>query len=249
MRKLTFILAAVTALTFTACKKKEQAAGGGTGTAAGTAAGTGTAGGTGTGAGTATTPPPAPAGELTGENKAGNCPSAVVGAETKVVDDKDQPGKVVLTITATESAASETIRRRIAHLLEVQGAPDAEIKHTGEGTGGAQMGMCPVITTKDTKITASDIEGGTKVVIEPTGGQTPEDLRKEVEQRITKTQEWLKGNLKGTDASGGGGGTGGGKGEHGGNHSGDGDGKGKEEKAGGAGTGTGAKSQSGGNTM
>jgi hypothetical protein len=230
MRTLSIVLfAAVCSLA--ACKKKETT-GAGSGTA--TATGTGTA--TATGAGTATGGDTAGTGAATGSaadpamaNRAGNCPSAVVGATTAIVDDKDNAGKVVLSITAKEAEATATIRKRVAHLVTVQGAPDAEIKHTGDGTGGAASGKCPVVTSKDAKITASEIEGGSKVVIEPSGALTIDALKKDVETRITALTEWTSANIKPTDASGGGGGVGGGKGDHGGNHSGDGDGKGKDE--------------------
>ncbi len=160
-------------------------------------------------------------------NRAGNCPSAVLGATTTIVDDPAAAGKLVLTITAKNDAATATIRKRVAHLVEVQAAADAEIKHTGDGTGGGG-GMCPVITTKDTKIAAADTEGGSKVTIEPQGGATLDALRKDVALRIAKTDAWTQANLQGTSSSGGGGGTGGGKGDHGGNHSGKGTGTGKE---------------------
>ena len=249
MRRLTIALA-VAVLALAACDKKKDAAGK-TGTGAGTAA-TGTAGaGTGTaatgpgtgaaatGAGTGTAAPGTgtgtaaagadPAGSATLTNKAGNCPSAVLGATTAIVDDAAAAGKLVLSITAKNDAATATIRKRVAHLIEVQGAPDAEVKHSGDGTGGGGIGICPVLTTKDAKLSAVDVEGGSKVTLEPQGGATLEALRKEVEARVTKTSDWTQANITGTSTSGGGGGTGGGKGDHGGNHSGKGTGTGKED--------------------
>lgn len=239
MRRLTIALT-VAVLALAACDKKKDTAGKtGTGTAA-TGAGTGTAAtgaGTGTaatGAGTGTaatgtaTPGTDPAGSATLTNKAGNCPSAVLGATTAVVDDPAGAGKLVLSITAKNEAAAATIRKRVAHLIEVQGAPDAEVKHSGDGTGGGAVGICPVLTTKDAKLSAVDVEGGSKVTLEPQGGATLEALRKEVEARVTKTSDWTQANITGTSTSGGGGGTGGGKGDHGGNHSGKGTGTGKE---------------------
>ncbi|HUQ06308.1 MAG TPA: hypothetical protein VM261_27575 [Kofleriaceae bacterium] len=244
MRTLSIVLfAAVCSLA--ACKKKETTgAGSGTATATGsgtaTASGSGSASASGSGSGSATGSDTAGSGsatgsgaasgaDLAGANRAGNCPSAVAGATTAIVDDKDTAGKLVLSITAKDADGSATIRRRVAHLVEVQGAPDAEVKHTGDGTGGAASGKCPVVTSKETKITASDIEGGSKVVIEASGALTADALKADVEKRITALSEWTSANIKPTDASGGGGGVGGGKGDHGGNHSGDGDGKGKDK--------------------
>lgn len=244
MRRLTIILA-VAALSLAACKKKDDDAGKGAGTAApgagtgtgtaapgagtGTAAmgaGTGTAMGPGGGAGTGTG---AAAGAgMAGENKAGNCPSAVAGAVTAIVPD-GKAGAVVLTITAPDAAQTETIRKRTSHLVEVQGAPDAEVKHSGEGTGGSTVGKCPVVTAKDVQLASENVDGGVKVTLTPSGATTVDALTKDVTDRIAKIGEWK--DFKPTDTSGGGGGAGGGAGKHGGNHSGDGDGKGKEKTA------------------
>jgi hypothetical protein len=192
-------------------------------------------------------------------NKAGNCPSAVVGATTALAADAPAaPGTVVLTVTAKDPAATETIRKRAAHLVSVQGAPDAEVKHTGDGTGGGGMGKCPVLTSKDVKVTAEDMEGGSKVTIALVAGGDAAALKAEVEKRIAATAEWAAQNIKATDSSGGGGGVGGGKGDHGGNHSGKGDGQGKKDGAAGGGAGSappapepgkGAAGQAGGNKM
>jgi len=255
MRGLT-VSRAAQARWLAACKKKAPTDGTGTasGSAPASASGTATAGsaaGTGSASGAAVADPgsgsASGATELAMANKAGNCPSAVVGATTAIVEDKDAVGKLAMTITAKEPAAVETIRKRVAHLVEVQAAPDAEIKHTGDGTGGAATGMCPVITSKDAKITASDVEGGSKVVIEPSGALTLDALKTDVAARIAKTGEWATANIKPTADSGGGGGVGGGKGDHGGNHSGDGDGQGKKDGSGGGkGTGGGGSKGTGG---
>lgn len=239
MRRFTLVM--IAALALAACGKKDDAKkkpvaaqvdpGAGQGTATGSAtAGSATAG---SATGSAAV---APAGDPGGAaaananlaNKAGNCPSAVLGATTTIVDDPAATGKLVLTITANNDSAVATIRKRVAHLVEVQAAADSEIKHTGDGTGGGG-GMCPVITTKDTKIAGADVDGGSKVTIEPQNGTSVEALRKEVEARITKTSDWTQANISGTSSSGGGGGTGGGKGDHGGNHSGKGNGEGKKD--------------------
>ena len=260
MRRLT-IAVTVAVLALAACGKKKDdnkttagsgttTTGAGSGSTAGgtmgsmgSGAGTATTGTTGAGAGTATTGTVgsgagSAAVDLQGDNKAGNCPSAVIGATTVIVDDPAAAGKLVLSITAKNDAATTTIRKRVAHLVEVQGAPDVQVKHTGEGQGGGGAGMCPVLTTKDVKLAAADIEGGSKVTLEPQNGAALDAIRKDVEVRVTKTAEWAQSNIQGTATSGGGGGIGGGKGDDGSNHSGKGDGKGKGDGTGG-GTGTG----------
>ncbi|MEZ4404680.1 MAG: hypothetical protein R3B06_31970 [Kofleriaceae bacterium] len=225
MRTLTIIVAAA-ALSLAACKKKEDKA-----PAAAPAA-----------APTAPVPaPPAPppaAGSMAAPaagtdtamaNKAGNCPAAVVGATAELVEDAANPKAVVLEIIAKEPAAVDTIRKRAAHLVAVQAAPDAEVKHSGEGTGGSGAGVCPVMTSKDVTIAAADVEGGVRVTMTSTGAMTPADLAKEVVGRIDRLKAVA--TAAPTDDKGDGGGVGGGQGTHGGNHSGQGDGKGKEREA------------------
>ncbi len=240
MRRLT-IAVTVLILALAACNKKkgDGKAARGSGASAGSgltnpgAAG-GVAGAGSAGSGSGADPAAAGSGSAADataaslSNKAGNCPSAVVGATTALVADPTAAGNLVLNITAKDEAATATIRKRVAHLIEVQGAPDTEIKHTGDGTGGG-AGMCPVLTTRAASLSATDIEGGTAVTITPQNGATLDALRKDVELRVTKTAEWTQSNITGTPTSGGGGGIGGGKGDHGGNHSGKGTGKGKDE--------------------
>lgn len=241
MRTRTLMIVLVSAA-LAACggKKKDDApkAGTGSGTAAGTAAatGSGTAAGAGTAAGTGsgTAAGTGSGAEPTAvdsamSNKAGNCPSSVVGARSELIEDKTIPNAVVLSITAGDAAAVSTIRSRTSHLVAVQSAPDAQIKHSGEGTGGG-AGMCPVITSKDVTIASSEIPDGVKVVLTPTGATSAQDLAREVVGRIDQINAF---RTKPADKAAGGGsdGDGGGSGDHGGNHSGEGDGKGREREA------------------
>ncbi len=241
-RTLTIVLVSA-ALAACGGKKKDDAPKAGTGSSAGTAVGTaaGTAAGTGagtaagTGAGTAAgTGSAAPtAADTAMANKAGNCPSSVTGAKSELIEDKTLPNAVVLSITASDAAAVDTIRTRTAHLVGVQAAPDAQVKHSGEGTGGG-AGMCPVITSKDVTIASSEIPGGVKVVLTPAGAATAQDLAREVVGRIDQINAFRPAPAA-DGTPGGGGGAGGGSGEHGGNHSGEGDGQGKQREAKGSG--------------
>jgi len=243
-RTLTIVLVSA-ALAACGGKKKDDAPKAGTGSSAGTAAGTAAGTGAGTGSGTAAgTGAGTAAGTGTGSaaptaadtamaNKAGNCPSSVTGAKSELIEDKTLPNAVVLSITASDAAAVDTIRTRTAHLVGVQAAPDAQVKHSGEGTGGG-AGMCPVITSKDVTIASSEIPGGVKVVLTPAGAATTQDLAREVVGRIDQINAFRPAPAA-DGAPGGGGGAGGGSGEHGGNHSGEGDGQGKQREAKGSG--------------
>jgi hypothetical protein len=175
---------------------------------------------------------------------AGNCPSTVLNSTTKA----DLKGKdVVLTITSDDKDAIATIQRRAETLMKEKadgggggGAHDQKGSHGGEG------GICPVYWPEGGKATSKKDKKGVVITITPK--EKPEELKKAIDERITKAADWVKSNVKSGDA-GNEGGVGGGKGEHGGNHSGSGDGKGKERKdgtGGGAGTGGGGGAGTGG---
>jgi hypothetical protein len=161
---------------------------------------------------------------------AGNCPSTVAGSTTAIKTATPE-GQIVIEIKAADEAAVATIRSRTKHLIEVQAAPDAKIEHTGKGTGGGAIGLCPVVTV-DTEVTSEDIEGGVQVTMTPKTPEVGKTLNKDVEDRIAKAKEWTDANVKeGDDPHGTIGGSGGGTGKHGGNRSGHGDGKGAEPAA------------------
>lgn len=181
------------------------------------------------GAKPAAPPDAAPAAEAM-SHKAGWCPSTVAGAETVLDKAASKDGKVVLTITSKEAGAVATIRARAKHLVDVQKAPGTAVEHTGEGTGGGDAGVCPVIARNNT-VAAEEVEGGVKVTM--TSGQADQAaaLLAEVEARIAEAKAWTEANIKQEGAYGEKGGDGGFKGGHGGNRSGKGDASG--DRAGG----------------
>jgi len=82
-----------------------------------------------------------------------NCPSAVAGAATTVVDLADG---VELTVTARDEWAQQEIRRRAQTQGEVAWQPErGAIEHTGLGTGTGRFGFCPGMlegTTVDSEL-------------------------------------------------------------------------------------------------
>ena len=175
---------------------------------------------------------------------AGNCPSTVLGSTTTAtVKGKD----VVLTISATDKDAIAAIQRRTEELVkEKADDKSAGSAHDQKGTHGGAMGICPVFYGEGG--TAKSKKDGKGVTITITPKDKPDDLKKEIDARITKAADWVKANVKAGD-QGNQGGVGGGKGEHGSDHKGQGDGKGKERKGGsgsGAGTGGGGGAGTGG---
>jgi hypothetical protein len=101
-----------------------------------------------------------------------NCPSAVPGASTQVINRKDG---VEVTITANEPTATEEIRRR-AKIQENVAAQPARgaIEHTGTGTGSGRYGFCPG-GMQYTKLVASDVPGGVTLRIQ---AERPGDVAK-----------------------------------------------------------------------
>ena len=89
-------------------------------------------------------------------NKMMHCPSAVDGAETKV---EATDAAVKLTITSADKAKVAEIQKRAQHLASLTAEETAEIKHTGQGTGGGALGKCPVVMDGTTLVVESNDQG------------------------------------------------------------------------------------------
>lgn len=242
-KKLTAISSELTAC-MTQVARDTAAAGSAAGSASGAAAGSDTAaagaGGTeasGSASGSAVTASGggsagAPSAE-TMPHRAGMCPSTVLGATTKAA----VKGKaVVLTIDAADKDAIAAIQKRADELLAEKRDAATGAGHDQKGTHGGTQGLCPVHVPEGAKVTAKHAAKGVVVTITPRG--KPDELAREIDDRIARADEWVKANVKPGD-QGNQGGVGGGKGKDGSNHSGKGDGKGRDRKGGGGGKGTG----------
>ena len=171
---------------------------------------------------------------------AGNCPSTVLGSTTKA----DVKGKdIVVTITSDDKDAIGAIQRRTDEMLKARlGKKTPGEAHDQRGTHGGKIGLCPLHIPEGATAKAKHDKKGVTVTITPK--DKPDELKKEIDDRITKSADWVKANIKPAD-KGDQGGVGGGKGDHGSNHSGEGDSKGKDRK-GGNGKGTGGGTGGGG---
>lgn len=235
-------------LSVSACKKKEpQPADNTAGSGSAVAQGSGSAmAGSDTGSAMAGSAMAGSGDATTMTKKAGNCPSTVFGSTTTA----ELKGKdVVVTVTSDDKDAIASIQRRAEELVaEKKDNATAGGGHDGKGTHGGASGICPVYVPEGaTAAVAKDAKGA---VVTITPKDKVEDLKKEIDSRITRTAEWTKANVKGGE-KGTQGGVGGGKGDHGGNHSGEGDSTGAERKGGdgaggGAGTGGGGGAGTGG---
>jgi hypothetical protein len=170
---------------------------------------------------------------------AGNCPSTVLGATTKV----DVKGKdVVVTITSSDKNAITAIQMRADAIIKEKadnaaaGATPAGAAHDQKGSHGGGVGMCPVHLPEGATAKVKHDKNGATVTITPKSDAAA--LKTEIDGRIAKAADWVKTNIKPGDKENQGG-VGGGTNKEGANHSGQGDGKGKERKGSGSGDGTG----------
>ena len=187
---------------------------------------------------------------------AGNCPSTVLGAVTKV----DVKGKdVVVTITSDDKDAVTAIQMRADAIVKEKadnaaaGATPAGAAHDQKGSHGGGVGICPVHLPEGATAKVKHEKNGASVTITPKTDAAA--LKTEIDGRIAKATDWVKTNIKPGDKENRGG-VGGATNKEGANHSGQGDGKGKDRKGsgsaagdgggGGAGTGGGGGKGTGG---
>ena len=110
-----------------------------------------------------------------------HCPSAVAGAKVDIKDTKDA---VEISVTSTEAAKTDEIRKRAKHLVDSAKADPTAVVHNGEGHGGGGLGLCEVVL-KDTTVTAEDVDGGSKITVKPVKPVDLEWLKKETHARHT----------------------------------------------------------------
>lgn len=179
-------------------------------------------------------------------HRAGMCPSTVLGATTTSA----VKGKaVVVTIETADKDAIAAIQKRTDKLLrEKKAGASTGTGHDQKGTHGGGQGLCPVYVPAGARVSAKHQGRGVAVTITPR--DKPDELAKEIGDRIARAADWVKANVQEGD-QGNQGGVGGGKGDDGSNHSGKGDGKGHERKKGdgtGGGDGNGTGGGGGGGT-
>jgi hypothetical protein len=108
-----------------------------------------------------------------------HCPTTVAGAKVDIKDTKDA---VEISVTSTEAAKAEEIRKRAKHLADSAKIDPTSVVHNGEGHGGGGLGLCEVVL-KDTIVTAEDVEGGSKITVKPVKAVDLEWLKKETHAR------------------------------------------------------------------
>lgn len=108
-----------------------------------------------------------------------HCPTAVPGAKTQITEGKDA---IEVVVTSSDAAKTDEIRKRAAHVIEASKMDPASVKHDGSGHGGGGLGMCEIVL-KDTTVTASDVDGGSKFVVKPVKAVDYDWLKKETHTR------------------------------------------------------------------
>lgn len=108
-----------------------------------------------------------------------HCPTAVAGAKTEIKDNKDS---VEITVTSSEAAKTDEIRKRSKHMVDAAKQDPTAVVHNGEGHGGGGLGVCEVVL-KDTTVTAEDVDGGSKITVKPIKPVDFEWLKKETHAR------------------------------------------------------------------
>lgn len=118
---------------------------------------------------------------ITMVRKAASCPSAVAGAMTEITNFRDH---VVATVTATDNGAMAEIRKRARYLEQtVDKKRPIRLSHTGQGTGGGLIGMCPIITA-NTTIAVEQVAGGVLVRMRPHEAGRVLELAQEAWERL-----------------------------------------------------------------
>jgi hypothetical protein len=110
-----------------------------------------------------------------------HCPTAVAGAKTEINDTKDS---VEITVTSSDAAKTDEIRKRAKHVVDAAKNDPESVVHNGEGHGGGGLGRCEVVL-KDTKVSAQDVDGGSKITVTPNKPVDLEWLKKETHARHT----------------------------------------------------------------
>jgi hypothetical protein len=111
-----------------------------------------------------------------------HCPSAVEGATTAVKDTKDG---VVVTVTAKTADATTEIRARAKHVVDIMKHDAGAVAHTGEGTGGHNLGRCPSVI-KDTTVDSKEVPNGAELTVKAKSVNDVLKVQKEAKQRAER---------------------------------------------------------------
>lgn len=120
------------------------------------------------------------------EHAMANCPSAVQGANTTVVNRKDG---VDVLVTARDPAAQQEIRRRARVQQKVAWQPErGAIEHTGGGTGSGKFGYCPGLI-QNTKLEIADTSDGARLTVHAASKEDVPRLQRQTRARAAALKQ------------------------------------------------------------
>jgi len=116
-----------------------------------------------------------------------NCPSAVAGAITNVVD---APDGVFITVTAKDPGSQS----RIFALAEVHGrigGPEGNApEHTGLHGGPGDIGHCPIVHVA-TRVSFTRIPDGVRFHVRALGADGVKALQDDTRARASRVPAWI----------------------------------------------------------
>lgn len=115
-----------------------------------------------------------------------NCPSAVEGAQTRVVR---TPAGVDVFVTAAEPEAEREIRKLAEYHARMDRFTDWP-EHSGFHGGPGTLGHCPIIHDR-TRITHSLIAGGAALHVTALHPEHVASVQHQTEQRLARLPTWL----------------------------------------------------------
>jgi hypothetical protein len=131
--------------------------------------------------------PPQPR-QMTGEMEHAmmNCPSAVEGAQTRVVQ---TPGGVDVIVTSAEAAAQVEIRALADYHARMDRFTDWP-SHSGFHGGPGTSGHCPIIHDR-TRITLSPVPDGVTLHVRAMSPDHVASVQEQTAQRLATLPGWL----------------------------------------------------------
>ena len=114
------------------------------------------------------------------ERQMANCPSAVPGASTRVINRGDG---VAVVVTSDDPTAQQEIRRRARVQQKVAMQPErGAMEHTGTGTGSGKFGYCPGLV-QNTRVQIEERPDGARLMVHAASSEGVRALQQQAHAR------------------------------------------------------------------
>lgn len=114
-----------------------------------------------------------------------NCPAAAANAKTEI---KDVDKGVEITVTASDKADIEEIKKRTKAIEERAKSEASAPQHTGKGGGAGVMGRCPIVIG-GTNVAVAALDNGAKFTVTVKDDKEVDWLRRESKERLAVIKE------------------------------------------------------------